>query len=250
LLGKGLQRGRPAPKLRGAMAAPLGSPTLLLVPTAVEERRLADQGGFDPGLALVALCGFGPIAAAARSAEMLERLRPARVVLVGIAGTFDPDVLPIGNAIEFDAVAIEGIGAGEGESLSGPDALGFPQWPGSPGAEAIHDRILLGARSAPDVRALRDPARSALLLTTCAASAAAAQAAVRRKRFPEALAEDMEGFAVALACAVAGVPCHVVRGVSNVVGDREPAHWRIPAALAAARLCALDVLRRAGPAAR
>ncbi len=227
------------------MPSPSGSPTLLLVPTPVEERRLQDHGGFDPGLAIVGLCGFGPIAAAARTSQLLARLRPARVLLVGIAGTFDEEILPVGNAIAFDAVAVEGIGAGEGEGLSGPAALGFPQWPGSADADPVHDRILLGGGPLVDAGALRDPARSALLLTTCAASASPEQAALRRRRFPEALAEDMEGFAVALSCALHGVPCHVVRGISNRVGDRDPAHWRIPAALAAARLCALDLLRRA-----
>ncbi|MCY2958635.1 MAG: futalosine hydrolase [Planctomycetota bacterium] len=226
------------------MAPSPGSPTLILVPTAVEERRLEDQGGFDPGLGLVALCGFGPIAAAARTAELLSTLRPARVVLVGIAGTFDAELLPIGRALAFDAVAVEGIGAGEGRDLAGPAALGFPQWPGAGGSEAIHDRIVLARSRVRDPARLRDPERTALLLSTCAASASAAQAALRRERFPEALAEDMEGFAVALACALAGVPCQIVRGISNVVGDREPARWRIPAALAAARLCAHEVLRQ------
>lgn len=226
-----------------------GSPALVLVPTAVEERRLEDHGGFEAGLGIVALCGFGPIAAAARTAELLAALRPSRVVLVGIAGTFDPELLPIGRALAFDAVAVEGIGAGEGRTLAGPTALGFPQWPGVGGSQAIHDRIVLARSHERDPVRLRDPARTALLLSTCAASASAAQAAVRRERFPEALAEDMEGFAVAFACALAGVPCQIVRGISNVVGDREPAHWRIPAALAAARLCALDVLRHPGSSA-
>lgn len=224
-----------------------GSPTLVLVPTDVERRRLDDHGGFDAGLGVVALCGFGPIAAAARTAELVATLRPSRVVLVGIAGTFEPELLPIGRALAFDAVAVEGIGAGEGRDLAGPAALGFPQWPGAGGAEAIHDRIVLAQSRVRDPENLRDRARTALLLSTCAASASPQQAALRRERFPEALAEDMEGFAVALACALAGVPCQIVRGVSNVVGDRDPAHWRIPAALAAARLCALDVLRRPGP---
>lgn len=226
-----------------------GSPALVLIPTAVEQRRIEDHGGFDAGLGIVALCGFGPIAAAARTAELLSALRPARVVLVGIAGTFDAELLPIGRALAFDAVAVEGIGAGEGRSLAGPAALGFPQWPAVGGAEAIHDRIVLARSRVRDAERLRDPARTALLLSTCAASASTAQAALRRERFPEALAEDMEGFAVAFACALAGVPCQIVRGISNVVGDREPSHWRIPAALAAARLCALDVLRHPGSAA-
>lgn len=228
------------------MPASFGSPTLVLVPTEVERRRIEDHGGLDTTSAVVSLCGFGPIAAAARTAELLALYRPARVLLVGICGTFDAERLPVGSAVEFDAVAIEGIGAGEGAALVGPIAMGFPQWPGGEKGESqpIHDRIVLAGRAAlADATALRDPARSALLLTTCAASASPAQAALRRERFPEALAEDMEGFAVALACALADVPLSIVRGVSNVVGDRDPANWRIPSALGAARLCALEVLR-------
>jgi futalosine hydrolase len=52
----------------------------------------------------------------------------------------------------------------------------------------------------------------------------------------------MEGFAVAFDCALAGVPISIVRGASNVVGDREPGRWRIPAALLAARERALEIL--------
>jgi futalosine hydrolase len=57
----------------------------------------------------------------------------------------------------------------------------------------------------------------------------------------------MEGFAVATACAMAGVPVRIVRGISNRVGDREPEHWNIPLALSAARRLALDVLADARP---
>jgi futalosine hydrolase len=210
-----------------------GSPTLLLFPTELERRRFEDQGGLEPGLALSALGGFGAVAAAARTAELLARLRPRRVLLLGIAGTYDAGRLAVGKAAAFTRVAIDGIGAGEGARFRGPVALGFPQWPGSTGSPAITDTLELSAPSG---------SAEALLVTSCAASDGVAQAHERRARFPGALAEDMEGFAVALASALAGVPCAVVRGISNVVGDRDPAHWRIPGALAAARRLAGEVL--------
>jgi futalosine hydrolase len=53
----------------------------------------------------------------------------------------------------------------------------------------------------------------------------------------------MEGFGVAFACALARVPCTIVRGISNVVGERDKRNWRIPDALAAARTLALELLR-------
>ena len=212
---------------------PPGSGVLLLVPTELERRRLFDRGGLPSGLAQVECCGFGPVAAAARTAELLGRLRPARVLLVGIAGSFDAERHPVGCARSFGAVAIDGVGVGRPPHFVAPPELGFPQWPGSEdtgsrGVTPIYDRIELAGEGP-------------LLLTTCAASADADEADERLDRFG-ASAEDMEGFAVATACALAGARLEIVRGMSNRVGDRDPGNWRIPTALAAARELALDLL--------
>lgn len=218
------------------MGNSIGAPTLILVPTSLELARLEDLGGLGP-MAIVAPCGFGAIAAAARTAELLGRLTPARVILVGIAGAYDVQRDPVGSAMEFGAVAVTGIGVGFGRDHVPPQALGFPQWPATehPARAAVFDRLELDSRSGP------------LLLSTCAASASVEEARERRERFPQARAEDMEGFSVALACSLAGVPLSIVRGISNSVGDRVSEHWSLPRALAAARELALRVLaRRAG----
>lgn len=209
------------------------TPLLLLVPTALELERLRDRGGYDPQHARVELCGFGPVAAAARTATLLERHAPQRVLLIGIAGTYDEARFPVGTAQSFGAVALEGVGVGEGARFIAPPALGFPQWPGSRDTtlHPIADRIALDSDGP-------------LLLSTCAASDSPSHAAERHARFPEAIAEDMEGFAVALSCALARVPLTIVRGASNVVGNREPAAWRIPSALAAAHELSLELLAK------
>jgi len=188
--------------------------TLLLVPTELELAELERQGGFGARAARVELCGFGPVAAAARTAELLVRHAPARVLLVGIAGSFEPARLALGSAATFREVALEGLGTG------------FPQWPG------IEDRLALAPAGAAE----------ALLLTVWAASDSPAGAERRLQRHPGAAAEDMEGFAVAFACALARVPCTIVRGISNAVGERDKRRWRIGEALAAARARALELL--------
>ncbi len=228
------------------MGVSLGSSTLLLVPTEVEARRLADLGGLPTGHAVRATCGFGPVAAAARAAHLMATQRPSRVLLVGIAGTYDEIEAPVGTALDFGAVALHGVGVDEGLQFKGPPAIGFPQWPGTdPTTPRIEDRLeLAGTGLTRAIPGEVHPPRP-LLLTTCAASGSVAQADVRRRLFPDALAEDMEGFGVALACALAGVPLRIVRGLSNRVGDRRPESWRIPAALAAARRLCLDVLGEA-----
>ncbi len=210
------------------MASP-GSPTLALVPTELEARALADLGGLPAGLAVLELCGFGPLSAAARSAALLERLDPRRVLLIGLAGAYEVSRHPIGSALVFSRVGIEGLGVGSGESLTTPAALGFALVPSSAQFGSGQGEEIALARPA----GWRQEAES-LLLTTCAASADTLQAAERRRRHPAAVAEDMEGFGVALACALRGVPLAIVRGVSNAAGDRDPARWRVPLALRAA----------------
>jgi futalosine hydrolase len=84
------------------------------------------------------------------------------------------------------------------------------------------------------------------LLTACAASADAADVAVRRRLFPTAVAEDMEGFGVALACRLAGVPLAIVRGISNDAGDRDKRRWQIGPALEAAASLARTFIAAAG----
>lgn len=196
------------------------APTLVLIPTPMERDRMRSLGGPGLELGLPHLCGFGPVAAAARSAELLARLRPRRVLLIGCAGTHAPTSHPVGTAWRFDSVAIDGIGAGEGEDVLGPADLGMPQW--AEEGERVDDRLPLAGGDA------------GLLLTVCSAAGDEAQAARRRERFPDARAEDMEAFGVALACHLARIPLTVIRGLSNEAGNRDKHSWRLDEALASA----------------
>ena len=72
------------------------------------------------------------------------------------------------------------------------------------------------------------------LLTVMAASAGPQDVAWRRQKFPTAGAEDMEGYAVATACHLAQVPLRIIRGISNVAGDRQQTEWRVAQALQSA----------------
>jgi futalosine hydrolase len=211
--------------------------TLVIVPTEPERRWLAPALAAGLGSSIrIELCGFGPVAAAARTAALLAAHAPARVLLVGIAGRLD-DRLEIGAAYRFDRVACHGVGVGSGDAFVPAGTLGWSQWPGDPPdpAAAVGDVIDLPA----DCGGM--PA-AGLLLTACAASATAADVAARMNRFPGAAAEDMEGFGVALACRLAGVPLTIIRGISNTAGDREHARWRMPEALAAAAALAMQAL--------
>lgn len=210
--------------------------TLLLVPTETERRHLVRQSGFGTD-APCELCGFGPVVAAARAASHIARHTPGRVVLTGIAGTFDPTGLPVGTAAVFPRVALHGVGVGVASGFVSAAALGFRHWPNDAGRSDPDN---------PDELVLDAPVPPAAdrLLTCCTASASPEEARQRLEQYPGAVAEDMEGFAVALACRLAGVPLAIARGISNAVGDRDFERWHISAALDAAWLVVRDLVGR------
>ena len=216
---------------------------LVLVPTESERRiiepvvRAGGGGSFR-----LELCGFGPVVAAARTARLIAESRPDRVLLVGIAGRFS-DRLAIGQAYAFERVACHGVGAGSGDAFQTVESMGWPQWPG----EGLDRATRIGDVLACTSNALPAAApRAGLLLSACAASAGDVDVRSRLRLFPDAAAEDMEGFAVAAACRLAGVPLDIVRGISNTAGDRDIARWQTEAACrATAELATLLLGERA-----
>lgn len=199
--------------------------TLLLIPTSLEREHFFDHSVSESLDARVELCGFGPVAAGIRAAFLIDRFQPQRVILAGIAGTYDPSVLAVGQAAAFNTVAMYGVGAGTGPAFHWASELGFAQWPGEDGqGEEIQEHLdIVGPRNE----------QLNFLLTCCAASASAGDVEDRLQCSPGSIAEDMEGFAVAMACRMAKVPVAIVRGISNIAGDRNTEKWKIDEALRA-----------------
>ena len=208
---------------------------LILIPTRFEFDFVADKLAKLPA----EICGFGVAAAAARTAQLIERLRPQNIILIGIAGRISQS-LEIGSAYEFDEVVNYGIGAGTGATFQPAGEMGWHHWASAD--KQIGDVIPLakasslsaGAATVEDVKNSADASAKYQLLTGCSASQDSTCVQHRQQAFPNACAEDMEGFGVALACRMADVSCRIIRGISNTCGDRNTAGWRIESALTAA----------------
>jgi len=161
------------------------------------------------------VCGFGVIAAAARTAALIALHRPSRVLLIGIAGSYDTNRLPLGSAATFSEVACYGIGIGEGSQFRSASELGWQQVPRDENSQEVNDRIELDSMSSEGCLS------GGVLVSCCAASSNFEDAQLRKQRFPDAVAEDMEGFGVAMACQLSATPLRVLRGISNQVGNRD-----------------------------
>ena len=202
------------------------------MPTEIERQYLASQPRFN-AYGPRELCGFGPVSAAARTTSQIAIHKPDRVLLIGIAGTFNTSVLPVGDAALLPRVIMHGIGVGTDETFVPAGEMGFQHWPGQGEESPIGDELVLSTPRS---------SISGSLLTCSAASASTKDMRHRLVRYPDVVAEDMEGYAVALACRLEHVPLVIVRGISNVVGDRQSKNWQIPQALIAAWAVAEEVI--------
>lgn len=214
------------------------SKRLLLIPTAFEKKQIELSlnklvGDFEKSAAkelsanelVIELCGFGPIASAVRTAQLIAEHRPDQVLLLGIAGAYKE--LEIGKAFQFSSIGCHGIGVGEGEDFQTAEQMGWSQ---SVNGVPVGNPVVLDENVGPQ------------LLTACAASDNPIQAAQRLKLFPEACAEDMESYSVAMACLTRGADLVVVRGISNIAGERDKSKWEIELALESALELTREIL--------
>ena len=201
-------------------------PGLILVPTDTERQSIQNAIRIDADRWSIETIGFGVIASAVSTTRLLSRAEPAQVILAGIAGLFQgPQTasLQIGDAIWFDSVCVDGIGVGQGDAFIDAMDMGWDWHQGHSLKAPLYCPHLQDA-SVPEL----DPP---LLLTVCSSSAGPEDAKRRMERFPSVIGEDMEGFSVAHACRLAGVPLGIIRGFSNAVGQRDKSQWQIGKAL-------------------
>ncbi|WP_309242795.1 futalosine hydrolase [Streptomyces sp. KAI 90] len=169
--------------------------------------------------------GVGPALAAASTAAALtaaalDGAPYALVVSAGIGGGFAPHA-PVGSLVVADEITAADLGAETADGFLPVTELGFGTVTHVPPAG------LVGAVAA------ATGARAGTVLTGSTVTGTAERAALLRARHPRALAEGMEGFGVAEAAAAHGVPVLELRAVSNPVGPRDRAAWRVGDALAA-----------------
>ncbi|MFD7645028.1 futalosine hydrolase [Kitasatospora sp. NPDC059795] len=193
----------------------------LLVVVAVRAEAEAVRRGLGEGAPVEVLAaGVGPAAAAAGTAVALARGRFRLVLSAGIAGGFVP-AAPIGSLVVADALVAADLGAETPDGFADVAELGF-----GTARHAVPEGVAKLVAAATG-GALGE------VLTVSTVTGSAERAERLRARHPRALAEAMEGFGVAEAASRFGLAAGELRAVSNAVGPRDRAAWRIGEALAA-----------------
>ncbi|MCX5200468.1 futalosine hydrolase [Streptomyces sp. NBC_00237] len=195
----------------------------VLVVTAVPAERDAVTRAFgaDRAAHLTVLAGgVGPASAAAATARALATGAYGLVISAGIGGGF-ADRAPVGSVVVADAIVAADLGAETPDGYVPVTGLGFGTVEHLPPADLV--RVTSEAAAA----------ATGTVLTVSTVTGTAARAAELGARHPRAAVEAMEGFGVAEAAALFGLPVLEIRAVSNAVGPRDRDAWRIGEALAA-----------------
>ncbi|MFT7462675.1 MAG: futalosine hydrolase [Pseudohongiellaceae bacterium] len=203
---------------------------LVLVPSHIEARVLSRALG--PGGRLE-ICGIGPVSAALRCASLLRDLGPVPCLLLGVAGTRDPVLAPVGSVVRATALRNEAVGAGEGEGFIPLGEMGLDE----PGLAPDLIEVLPASKMVPKaVEEALPPEDLPELLSghmgmVATSSGTLELARARQRRYPDVLVEDLESHAVAQVALDAGAPLTVIRAVSNVAGDRDKTRWDLRGSL-------------------
>jgi futalosine hydrolase len=234
-------------------------PILILAATAQEivllEQALGTSacrktGAFDYsegilGNLAVVICagGIGKINAAAATAALIERCHPRLVVNTGCAGAYLSSGLSIGEL----AVAGDEVLGDEGVLTSaGWQDLRFMAIPMLIHGQRLHHNTIPLSRQ-PAEKAMQLAERFGVRLvhgrfitvSTCSGTRQRGDELVRRF---QGICENMEGAAVAQVCLRYDIDCLEIRGISNLVDERDMKTWDIPRAVETAQRFVLKYL--------
>lgn len=218
---------------------------LALVTATAAEMRAALTGiagdtdvparGVRPGLIchremLLVVTGVGPVNAALEIGSALDRFGISGVINVGVAGSFDLSLAPIGSAVAATAEVYAEYGVTGDDGLTSAAQFAFPQW--EDGAQRVVQRMELCPATAARAMDLRLPPD--VIQGTGLTVAGVTGTRTRAKALATlhgTLTESMEGFALALACLTRGLPFLEVRTISNGVGEENRAKWKLNEAM-------------------
>ena len=181
--------------------------------------------------------GIGSVNAAHALTCQLEGQLPDLVIQFGIGGAYVPTALPI-RAVVLATEEIYGdVGVLTPEGWKPADEIGIPLVNGDP---PIFNRFPLDSRLVSTAAEICG-ARCGPFVTVSQCSGVQTVGDALHARF-NALCESMEGAAAAHICTLYDVPFLEVRGISNLVEDRQPARWDIPGAADAAQSALIQII--------
>jgi futalosine hydrolase len=203
---------------------------LLCAATEFECALLLERLRADPRVQVMHT-GIGAVNAACAVSTFLAREAPEAVVVCGIGGAYPGSGLQVGDVACASMECYGDLGAASPKGFLDMKALGFPvvEFP-----KPLYNDLPM--QVFPTKRRVKF-----VTVNTCTGTTAAARAIEARTG---GAVENMEGAAVAHVAHLYRVPVGEVRGISNMVTDRDPLVWKIKDAAVAAQEALLAWIAR------
>lgn len=185
--------------------------------------------------------GVGAVNAAHAVTRFLVETGARSVVVCGVGGAYPDAGLKVGDVVCAASECYGDLGAMSPAGFLDMKALGFPVIEASP-AEAGRHRPAPLFNELPMQIFPVERRVPFVTVTSCTGTDLAARALEKRTG---GAVESMEGAAIAHVAHLHGVPVGEVRGISNIVTDRDPAAWKLKEAAAAAQEAVISwIIRR------
>lgn len=196
----------------------------VLVMTAVSAERDAVLRGLQGNSRFdVLVAGVGSVVAAVNTARTLTTAVYSLVISAGIGGGF-PGRAEVGSLVVANKIVVADLGVETAEGFCSIEELGF-------GFNYLQPDLNLVGRLSESLRTAKIPINIGPVLTVSTVTGTAEGAVKLAVRVPGATAEAMEGYGVGFAAFEHGLPVLEIRAISNMVGPRNRATWRIKEAL-------------------
>jgi futalosine hydrolase len=206
---------------------------LICVATSFE-RSLINDGTVNGTRVRVIEMGVGPVNAAHATTMAIVKERPDAIVVCGIGGAYPSSGLQLGDVVSATFEIYGDLGAQSPSGFLDMQALGFPVV--STPTVLFNELPMQIFPSSSSVRFVT--------VSTCTGIESTAREMEARTR---GAVENMEGAAVAHVARIHGVPIGEVRGISNLVTNRDTKTWRLRDAADAAQQSVLTWLNSAAP---
>jgi futalosine hydrolase len=206
---------------------------LICVATPFEASRLRDLLPKHDGIRIVET-GVGPVNAAHGVTLAIAQQRPTTILSCGIGGAYPSSGLQRGDVVCAGVELYGDLGAQSPEGFLDMKALGFPV---VPGPTPLFNELPL--QVFPLERRVRF-----VTVSTCTGTDAVASDMERRTA---GAVENMEGAAIAHVANIHGIPVGEVRGISNMVGNRDKAAWRLKDAAEVAQRAVIEWVTTLSP---
>ena len=191
------------------------------------------HGGVIDGVpVMLALTGMGKVNAASCLTLLVERHRPRLVINTGCAGAYDGSGLVVGDLVVASAEVYGDDGVFTTVGWEPLDFIGIPLLERN-GQRYFNEFPLSFSASEKAMQlaaALGLPLKRGRFVTVSTCSGTLTRGRELAGRF-DALCENMEGAAAAHVSLMYGIDCLELRGISNLVEDRDLSRWEISRAV-------------------